>query len=428
MRENVSGYLEKLKKNKRAQRRKQIMLMMCGILITAGVIGGLVLPGLGQEGEPNCGFTEHVHDDTCGIKYDCDIEAHEHTEECVPVYECEHIHTEECVPIYTCGLEHEHTEECGVTYACEHVHTEECVPVYECVEHIHTEECGVTYACGLEAHTHTDACYVSVMSEDEDVNQRLVVTMTPRNGTVETNEGLAGQTLSAKVVSTYSKANDTGKDVTVAIKVSDRPQGVKIAGFNSKGEMLVDLKDENDELLWEITVELIEDEKEGTYIRFTQPQGSTLEFDIQFNSENGIMAAESSVQLSIDKNNIKGLDSEVGVTDSFTESLTLKWTAKNEWYKVDKKVNNADNNEIAVTADGKLSGKLTYTITANSSNNESTGEIRTDHIIVEDTLTLPTNIALPVGAMVDTDKMAVVTSDGTTILSFTELQGRLSEN
>lgn len=250
----------------------------------------------------------------------------------------------------------------------------------------------------------------------QKINERLAVEITAgRNG----ERAESGETLYAKVVSRYSKANNPNQNVGVAIQISELPQGVSIAGFTDGVKQVTYADEENKE--HNIFLQLVEEDG-GTYIKFEQPAGATLEFEVQFNSSNGIMENGASVTLSVDSEKVTGLDTPVGDNDFFSEPLTLTWNADNEWDAVDKKVNNADSNEIAVRRENKLSGELTYTIEANSSNREDFGEIWTDYIQVTDTLTLPENISFPEGARVSDDKTAIIDDVGKEIFYFSNMQ------
>lgn len=250
----------------------------------------------------------------------------------------------------------------------------------------------------------------------QKINERLAVEITAgRNG----DAAESGETLYAKVVSRYSKANNPNKNVGGVISISQLPEGVTIAGFIDGSKEVV-YKDEQNE---EHTIILKLVEEDGvSYIYFEQPAGATLEFEVQFNSSNGIMENGAGVTLSVEREKITGLDTPIGDNDSLSEPLTLTWNADNEWDEVDKKVNNADSNEIAVTRENRLSGELTYNIEANSSNREDFGEIWTDYIQVTDTLTLPENISFPEGARVNDNKTAIIDANGKEIFYFSKMQ------
>lgn len=258
---------------------------------------------------------------------------------------------------------------------------------------------------------------IQFFSEDP-VNERLVVMIDGRDG-ITTGE--SGETLFATVRSTYSGANQSeSENVTVYVDISSLPEGVTLAGFvNGQREVTYETPDGQ---LHTTILQVVEEGGE-TYVRFTQPLGATVEFTLQFNSTNGIMASSSEVKISVAKDKIEGLNSPVGDNDSLDDDVTLTWTADNVWDPVDKKVDNADYRELRLDANNKLNDILTYTIKANSSNNENYGEIWTAYIDVTDKLTLPATISLPEGAQVSSNGTKVVDSAGSTILEFTQLQG-----
>ena len=256
---------------------------------------------------------------------------------------------------------------------------------------------------------------ISPQGDDSTVNERLVVTLEGRNGIIE---GESGETLYATVVSGFSGANQ-GDKVTVYIDIGALPEGVSIAGFvNGQREVVYEAGGEKQSILLQLV------EADGKYyVCYTQPQGSTIEFTLQFNSKNGIMDAQSDVTISVAKDKITGLEDGPGETDRLDDQVTLTWNAGNEWDPVDKKVDNADYRELLLDENNKLNDTLTYTIKANSSNNENYGEIWTEYIEVTDTLTLPDTISFPEGAKVSDDKTKIVDASGNTIIEFTNLQG-----
>lgn len=266
--------------------------------------------------------------------------------------------------------------------------------------------------------------------EDATINTRLSVQILASGSNKQTDinemfkaEGEAGETLYARVISTYSRANDEGETVEVAIRVGELPEGVNIAGFDENGEKKVVVSGEENQI---VTLHLTEDEN-GYLITYEQISGDTLEFILQFNSRNGIMERESSVTLKVDEEKIEGLNGDVGENDQIGGTATLVWTASNEWEPVDKKVNGADENQIVVTNENTLSGTLNYDITARSSNREDYGEIWTEYIKVADTLTLSEGISFPEKAKVNENGDGIVIEDENggeqTVLYFGELQG-----
>lgn len=243
-------------------------------------------------------------------------------------------------------------------------------------------------------------------SAEKSVDQRLKVEMSASTPTTTT-----GHTNSLKVVSTYSQANAPESSSHVCLKVGALPEGVSIEGFKD-GVHIVNYQGHD------IVLTLTKENGEY-YISYDQPAGSTLEFDVQFSSKNGVMPAQSQVTISVDKDKTKAPEGTVGI-DSLDDSQTLTWTAKNEWDPVAKKVNGKDSDQTKID-EGKLTGIFKYTIQANSSNGENYGEIWTDYIDVTDTFTLPENISFPSGVKISDNK--IVNENGETILAFTDLQG-----
>ena len=227
-------------------------------------------------------------------------------------------------------------------------------------------------------------------STEKSVDQRLKVELSASTPTTTT-----GHTNSLKVVSTYSQANAPESSSHVCLKVGALPEGVSIEGFKD-GVHIVNYQGHD--------IVLTLTEKNGEYyISYDQPAGSTLEFDVQFSSKNGVMPAQSQVTISVDKDKTKAPKGTVGI-DSLDDSQTLTWTAKNEWDPVAKKVNGKDSDQTKIDG-GKLTGIFKYTIQANSSNGENYGEIWTDYIDVTDTFTLPENISFPSGVKISDNKI-----------------------
>lgn len=252
-------------------------------------------------------------------------------------------------------------------------------------------------------------------SETNNINERLVV-----NFEAQTNGGnaQAGETQYVKVVSNYSQANHQEKNAEVFIKVGELPEGVTITGFTTDGKKEVVWRDDNNKE-HNVTLHLIE-ENGIYYISFEQPAGATIEFSIQFNSENGIMGEKETLSLEVDKEKMQKLEGPGN--DMFGEPVVLTWTASNEWNPVQKWVNNAKNNQILVNNKNKLVGELTYTVEAESQNKENFGEIWTDYVNVTDTLTLPEGITFPQGSKVDDSGEAIVDKNGNKIFYFSANQ------
>ena len=249
------------------------------------------------------------------------------------------------------------------------------------------------------------------VDDDEQVNQELQIGMSASQTTA-----LTGEYLTVHLYSTYSKANNTGENVTVKIDMNKLPEGISLPDFiDDKLEYTQGEGEDKQTILLEIK----KDENDNSYIFYEQPAGSTLDVYINFLCEKGIMPQETTIKLQVGE--ITGLEDETQVNNTTQNDgvIDLTWTAKHSWDPVTKTV---DNSTIAVTGENKLSGDLTYTIQANSANVDGIGKIWTKYVTVADTLVLPTGITLPSGAKISDDKTAIVTADGTqTILSFTNL-------
>ena len=217
-----------------------------------------------------------------------------------------------------------------------------------------------------------DTATVQEEETGKSVDQRIKVDLS-----ASPDKTTTGHTISAKIVSTYSQANTSESSAHVCLKVGTLPEGISIEGFKD-GVHVVNY------LGQDIVLTLTEENGEY-YISYDQPAGSTLEFDVQFSSKNGVMPAESQVTISVDKDRTKAPEGTEGV-DSLDDSQTLTWTAKNEWDPVDKKVNGNDSAQTKIDGEN-LTGTFKYTIQANSSNGENYGEIWTDYIDVTDIFT-----------------------------------------
>ncbi len=250
------------------------------------------------------------------------------------------------------------------------------------------------------------------VQEEDTINQGLVVSLS-----ADDVEAFTGEMLSVTVNSSYSKANTEGVKAAVRLTMGVLPEGVAVEGFNDKNELKVVLKNTNEEEQQYIILKLVKDEEsKETYIEYELPEGAIVEFDVQLSSKNGIMPAKTDVSV-----NVKDYTVPEGTAVTVPEDdkgVILTWKADHEWKNVDKTVSAET---IKVNTNNQIAGQLVYTITAESSNKEEFGEIWTRSLTVKDTFTLPENISLPEGAT--TKDGAVVTKDGTTILSFTQLQG-----
>ena len=229
------------------------------------------------------------------------------------------------------------------------------------------------------------------------------------------DDGKNGQILYATVSATNSNPTDT-ELVPVRIRISDLPEGVTLTGFEESDVMQVTYKAVSETTEETLEVKLVEEDDE-TYIEFEPPAGSTVSFDLQFNSLNGIMEKDSKVTLTPEIPDQKD-------NDVISDPAELIWHGTNLWQDLKKTVSK----EI-IPVNGKinkLEGTLDYRITANSMNPcgvGDTGAIWTDHVELSDVLTLPDGISFPEGTKVSEDGVSVVDSNGNVIFQFTDLQG-----
>lgn len=189
-----------------------------------------------------------------------------------------------------------------------------------------------------------------------------------------------------------------------------------MTGFEESDVMQVTYKAVSETTEETLEVKLVEEDDE-TYIEFEPPAGSTVSFDLQFNSLNGIMEKDSKVTLTPEIPDQKD-------NDVISEPAELIWHGTNLWQDLKKTVSK----EI-IPVNGKtntLEGTLDYRITANSMNPcgvGDTGAIWTDHVELSDVLTLPDGISFPEGTKVSEDGVSIVDSNGNVIFRFTDLQG-----
>lgn len=248
-----------------------------------------------------------------------------------------------------------------------------------------------------------------------EVDQRLVINTFLSSGSASATT-TTGQPLTAYVHATYSGANLDG-DANVWISLGKLKEGLSLLGFDENGEHRVVAGNDT------IILHLVE-ENGITYVNFTLSQGATVEFDLEFESENGIMRQKTDVTVVADTEKTTIGDGQWDNSqDDASDGVTLTWTAENTWDPVVKKVNGEDNNTIAVhEQENKLSGTLIYTITAIGHNHDDTGAIWTDHIEITDTLTFENNnIWFPADAEIVGNQVQTVS--GEVIVDFTKLQG-----
>ncbi len=247
------------------------------------------------------------------------------------------------------------------------------------------------------------------------------------NGTVDqgvtfdissaTPSGGNGQTLQISVNSTNSHPSDPTTPEVMRLDIGKLPDGVSLAGFGEKGILNVHYGDQTTGGNIEVTLKKNSD---GTsYITYSQPAGSTIQFVLQFNSKNGIMDEANTVKITPSIQNPAPNDhvqiNEKNITTP-SDNLTLTWTGENKWDGLQKSV---DKEKIEIDDSNKLVGNLEYTISAQEHNKDGkgdTGSIWTKTVVLEDTLSLPDGMTFPDGANVSGNK--VVDKDGTDLFTF----------
>ena len=131
---------------------------------------------------------------------------------------------------------------------------------------------------------------VSTLDSGETLDKRLEVFVTGKTGE-------NGQTLDANIVVTHSDPKDENPPV-VKVNISDLPEGVTLEGFDENDELTVKTSSASGATEEQVvTVKLHRENGKPAYISFLPPAGSTMNFFLQFNSKNGIMAQESKVTL-----------------------------------------------------------------------------------------------------------------------------------
>ncbi|MCD7745644.1 MAG: fibro-slime domain-containing protein [Lachnospiraceae bacterium] len=241
MKNLVTAYLEKFKKERRMRMRLVSVLVLLAIVVGTGVYWQLRMTGSALTNEVFCGKEEHTHDDSCyelvlvcGLEESEGTAGHTHTEAC---YEEQtelicgqeesaavegHTHTDACYEEQTeltCGLEesagHTHTEDCydedgnltcGLEESAGHTHTADCyttTKVLACGQeereavagHTHTEACyqmtkilicGQEESAAVEGHTHTDECYEKQLVCGKEEHTHTVACLIDENADVET--------------------------------------------------------------------------------------------------------------------------------------------------------------------------------------------------------------------------------------------------
>ena len=248
------------------------------------------------------------------------------------------------------------------------------------------------------------------------VDERITVNVTPKESA---DQGKNGKTLHANINSQYSSADVEG-NVTVQIDISELPYGVTLAGFDNEKKMLVEYK--NGETSKQMAVYLRTREDGSQYVEFEQPEGSTINFDLTFNSRNGVMDKTQSVTLT---------PSVVNKTDKdkVSNPIDLTWTGENKWSNLQKTV---DTTKMSVdSSTNRLVGQLNYSISAqeqNADGGDDTGSIWTKEVRLNDSLTLPAGISFPEGAHIDNNTKTVVDGSGQILFSFANLDSSYINN
>ena len=247
------------------------------------------------------------------------------------------------------------------------------------------------------------------------VDQRVTVSTT-----VDGNaQAPAGQRLKVDINATYSGANQETK-AEIWIRLDGLTDDLSLVGFSADGKHTVVTTQKK-----EIVVELVK-ENGVSYIHFPLEQGDTAQFNLDIDSENGVMPQTTTVTVEADKEKTTIAGDKWGVNDQASAGATLTWTADFQWDDVVKKVNGVDENIITVNAqENRLSGELIYTIDAIGHNQDTEGAIWTDRIEITDTVTLADGqMWFPDDARFDATSGKILTGDGKDLVWFNNgLQG-----
>lgn len=182
---NLDRRAEGYRARHRRNRIWKKLVTALGCLVVFCTTYALILPAITMERETVCGFSEHVHTDSCYSRQRgalictlAESEGHTHTDACKGtkrVLSCTtpesdgHTHGEGCYDaegVLTCTLPetqgHHHSDSC---YRTEEVFV--CGKA-ESVPHHHADECyawETVATCGIQEHTHTDSCYPAKPAE-----------------------------------------------------------------------------------------------------------------------------------------------------------------------------------------------------------------------------------------------------------------------
>ena len=265
----------------------------------------------------------------------------------------------------------------------------------------------------------TEEDNIAVVDATDDIHEGVTVTVSSKKiDGIESDGSIGGngQTLKVNVTSNSSSAEKEEKK-KIKLEISALPEGVTLAGFNVSGEMQVKYETSSGKM--SITLKIEDGENGEKYVTYEQPAGSTINFELTFNSTNGTMEKESTVTVTPD------IENKNEEQDICSDPVTLEWTGENKWDNLQKTV---DKTEINVTKDeenkDQLGESLTYTISAeqhNGDQNTDTGAIWTEKVTLTDTLTLPYGMKFTDGTKISDDETEIVDADGSTIFSFTDL-------
>lgn len=149
---------------KRHHRRWVKVVSILACLVVFCTTYALILPAITLEKTPNCGKTEHTHDESCYAQETSNVEM-------VPICSAEklniHQHTEKC-------YDEQRNLVCGYADFVIHEHNSECYdadgklwcPLPEIKPHTHSESCfSVPETAEIIVHTHTDDCYTTERGE-----------------------------------------------------------------------------------------------------------------------------------------------------------------------------------------------------------------------------------------------------------------------
>ena len=158
------------------------------------------------------------------------------------------------------------------------------------------------------------------------VDQRVTVSTTVDGDT----QAPAGQRLKVDVNATYSGANqNTTADIW--IRLDGLTDDLSLVGFSADGKHTVVTTQKK-----EIVVELVK-ENGVSYIHFPLEQGDTAQFNLDIDSENGVMPQTTTVTVETDTEKTTIAGGGWGVNDQASAGVALTWTAEFQWDDVVKR-------------------------------------------------------------------------------------------